>query len=157
MLTPSELTKLSRDIFKKVLNSTKSKIPLNKYCMSKLTLMRPNLSDLEIGEEVDKILEKVKLYLIKENLRRENLNIAPEYEFDDHLPNILVRYSEKHKEPPILSFLRKHKKTLLTAVNAITWRSFEHLCKHLLEVNGVYPFKITKINQEGLDFCGHIT
>jgi hypothetical protein len=154
MLTSFQITKLAKDIFEEILKLTQDKINLNEYCAKKLKSVYSKLSELEIAEELDRIVAKVTFYMDKEKERCKSLGITPAYEFNDYPPNVLFRYSIKHKEPLLLSSLRKQKRVLLRTINQMSWQSFEYLCKHLLEISGVKPLELTNVNQEGIDFCG---
>jgi len=148
------VSKLVKEIVKEILQSKQDTINLNDYCISKLKCNYPRLSDLEINDKLDEIVEKVTFHINKRNEYRKNRDITPEYEFNTYPPKVLFRYSVKHKEPQLISYLRKQNKVLLKAINDMSWQSFEYLCKHLLKINGVDPIKLTKVNQEGIDFLG---
>jgi len=154
MLTSSDTTTLAKRISKEILESTKDKIDLDEYCTVKLELVYPDLSDLQIADELDEIVKKVKFYINKRKEYCEKHGITPEYEFNTYFFNVLLSYSLKYKESVLTSFLRKQRRSLLKAINEMHWQSFECFCKHLLESNEVSPVKLTKVNQEGIDFCG---
>jgi len=154
MINSSDVNNLAKNICKEILESTQNIIDLDKYCTENLKHNFPDISNLEIADELDKIVGKVKFHINKRNEYCKNQGIAPEYEFNDYPPNVLLRYSVKYKEPQLISFLRKQRGSLLKAINKMHWQSFEYFCKHLLESNKVSPVKLTKVNQEGIDFCG---
>jgi hypothetical protein len=154
MRVSSDITKLARIIFKEIVESDKDNIDLDKYCAEKLKSVYRNISDLEIADELEEVVEKVKFYINKRKEYCDSQGITPEYEFNDYPSNTLFRYSIKHKEDVWLSFLRRHKKNLQKAINKMSWKDFEKLCEHLLEINGVEPVILTRVNQEGIDFCG---
>lgn len=154
MLTSSDTTTLAKRISKEIKESTKDKIDLDEYCAVKLELVYPDFSDLQIADELDEIVKKVKFHINKRKEYCEKHGITPEYEFNTYFSNVLLSYSLKYKESVLTSFLRKQRQSLLKAINEMHWQSFECFCKHLLEINRVGPVKLTKVNQEGIDFCG---
>ena len=154
MINSSDVNNLAKNIYKEILGSTQNRIDLDKYCAEKLKHNFSDISILEIADELDKIVEKVKLHINKRNKYCKNEGITPEYEFNGYPPNVLSRYSVKYKEPQLIAFLRKQREPLLKAINEMCWQSFEYFCKHLLESNEVSPVELTKVNQEGIDFCG---
>ncbi|ODS36648.1 hypothetical protein BEH94_11700 [Candidatus Altiarchaeales archaeon WOR_SM1_SCG] len=156
MINSSCSTTLAKKIYEEIfyLEPLQDKIDLDGYCEKKLKIEFPNLSDPEIADELENILEKVKFRINKRKEYCEKQCIAPEYELAEYPPNLLLHYSFKYNEPPLLSFLRKQNRQVLKGINEMSWDSFEYLCKHLLEINGVKPLTLTKRNQEGIDFCG---
>ena len=145
---------LAEKISREILNSTQDKIIIDDYCFSKIEKEFSNMSDLQITDELDEIAKLVKFNINKRIEYCKNKGIAPEYELNDYPPNVLLRYSFKHKESVLISFLRKKNNGLYEAIDCMSWKSFEYLSKHLLQINGVNPIKLTKVNQEGIDFCG---
>jgi len=59
MLTSSDTTTLAKRIYKEILESTEDKIDLDEYCAVKLELVYPDLSDLQIADELDEIVKKL--------------------------------------------------------------------------------------------------
>ena len=154
MINSSDVNILAKDIYTRIKNSNLNIIELDKYCAEIMKDKYPNLSDLEISDELDKIIEKVKFYIKKEIKEFKDRGIAPDYEFNNYPPNVLLRYSLKHEESPLIASIRKERVSLQKAINEMHWQSFECFCKYLLESDGVSPLSITKVNQEGIDFCG---
>lgn len=148
------VSKFVKEIVEEILHSKQDMISLNEYCISRLKCRYPALSDLEINDKLDEIVEKVTFHINRRNEYCKNKDITPEYEFNTYPPKVLFRYSVRHKEPQLISYLRKQNRILLNAINDMSWQSFEYLCKHLLKINGVDPIKLTKVNQEGIDFLG---
>lgn len=154
MIRVSKKGDLAKNIYKEILNSTQDKIIIDEYCFSKIKKEFSNMSDLQITDELDEIVKRVKSLITKRIEYCKNKGIAPEYEFNDYPPNVLLRYGFKHKESVLISFLRKKSNGLYEAIDCMSWKSFEYLSKYLLQINGVNPIELTKINQEGIDFCG---
>jgi len=154
MLDSSTKINIAKQITEEIWKSTEDKIELSKYCEIKLKDTLPSLNAMQIGDIIDEIVEKVSFYINKKIEHCKEIGIAPNYEFNDLPRDGLFRYSLKYKESPLISFLRKQKQSLLKLINKMPWQSFEHLCTRLLQIYGVNPIKVTKVNQEGIDFCG---
>jgi len=149
-----EKSKLAKLISKEIWNSTQDQIDLYEYCAAKLKNTYPGLSKLQINDELDNIIAKVKFYINKRIEHCKKQGTTPEYEFNDYPPDILFRYSLKHREEPSLSTLRKQRPEILRAIKEMPWKKFEYLCKHILEINGVIKSYLASQHQEGIDFYG---
>lgn len=147
-------TKLAKLIYEDIRKSNEDKIDLDKYCAQRLKIVNPDISDLEIADELDEIVEKVKFYINKRKEHCESQGITPEYEFNHYPANFLIHYSIKYGESICVSQLRKHKKDIINIINRVHWHEFENLCKYALKQKGISQIKLTTKNQEGIDFCG---
>lgn len=154
MIRISKKENLAKEIYKEILKSHQDKINIDDYCFNKIKKEYSNMSDLQITDELDEIVNRVKLHLKKRIEYCKTKGISPEYELNDYPPNVLLRYSFKHKESELTSFLRKRRKEVFEAIDSLSWKSFEYLSVYLLHIDGVNPIKLTKSNQEGIDFCG---
>jgi hypothetical protein len=154
MPTSLEITALARKIVDEIWASNNDRIYVNTYCEEKINTIYSSLGSLTISDLTESIIKKVVFYVNKKIDHCKTECTSPPFEFNHYPPNTLIRYSIKHEENPLMHILRKHKKELQGTINQMSWKSFEQLATYLLEVNGVSPITLTKVNQEGIDFCG---
>jgi len=134
--------KIIREIAEETWNSHELNIDLGDQCERLLKEHLPHISDWEICEASEDIERKVKFHIRREIARCSEKGITPRYEFSE-VSNVLYRARDIRIDE------------IKSEVRNINWRSFEDLCKYLLEVNGIEGVQIKKRSKEGgIDFCG---
>jgi len=99
---------------------------------------------LEIYDILGSVVYKVKFQLKKKITHCLERNVTPRYEFSDAFPSLLRATKD-------IQYLRKIK----SAIKNMSWESFEQLCQHLLEINGIEEAGVTRGTKEGgIDFYG---
>ena len=134
--------KIIREIANQIWNSQELNIDLEDQCERLLRNHLPNISDLEICEVLEDVERKVKSRLKEEISRCREKRITPRYEFSEVGA---VLYSARDIR---IDEIRSKIKT-------IDWRNFEHLCKLVLQINGIEEAEVTRGTKEGgIDFYG---
>lgn len=134
--------RIVREIANQIWNSRELIIDLEDQCERLLRKHLPNLSNLEICEVSEDVEHKVKSHLrSKINDCREK-GTTPRYEFSE-VGDVLYRARDIRVDE------------IKTTIKNIDWRSFEYLCKHILEINGIEEAEVTRGTKEGgIDFYG---
>lgn len=134
--------KIVREIANQIWNSQELNIDLEDQCERLLRNHLPNISDLEICEVLEDVVHKVKSRLKEEISRCREKRITPRYEFSE-VGDVLYRARDIRIDE------------LRSKIKTVDWRSFEYLCKHILQINGVEQAEVTRGTKEGgIDFYG---
>lgn len=144
MVQPVIDAKLVKKITEEIWDSGTQRIDLQQRCAEELNKHLPHVSSLEIYDILGNVVYKVKFQLRKKITHCLEKGVTPRYEFSDAFPNLLRATKDIH-------YLRKIK----SAIKNMSWIKFQHLCKHLLEVNGIEEAEVTRGSKEGgIDFYG---
>ena len=139
-----------RQIASEIWDSDARNVDLLKFCEGKLKELNPEITDLEIADEIDEVLSRVKHQVEKKITSFHEKGLPPNFEFDDCLPNILRRYgSDKNN-----NWIRKYQTQIRRAIKVINPTSFEYFCKHILECNGIVSYVTQRARDGGVDFYG---
>jgi len=140
-----------RQIAEDIWDLEAERVDLLKFCERKIKKIKPNITDLEIADDIDSIVSRVKCQIEKKIRSFLEKSIPPNFEFDDCLPNILQRYgSDKNN-----NWIRQYKIQIRRAIKAMDPIKFEHFCRHILEINGITKSFVTRASKEGgVDFYG---
>lgn len=145
-----DLNKLARKVVAEILSSDENRVNIEEYCKKKLEETYVGLSDLQIADRLEPFVEKTKIQFQRIDKDKRSRGIKPEYELVDYPPNTLLKY-----EANGLSYVRKYRKEILTAICEMNWRSFEFLCAHLLDTNKIANSGVSEGTKEGgVDFYG---
>jgi hypothetical protein len=148
------LDKLAKEVVSDILSSGKDTVSIEEYCNRKLEETHKDLSDLQIAETLQLLVEKAKLIFDKTNEEKVSRGIKPEYERQEYPEDMLMRYDIIHEENG-LSYVRKYRKEILITICRMDWRDFQFLCKHLLGINKIVISDVTCGSKEGgVDFYG---
>ncbi len=139
-----------RQIASEIWDSDARNVDLQKFCVGKLKELNPEITDLEIADEIDEVVSRVKHQVEKKITSFHEKGIPPNFEFDDCLPNMLRRYgSDKNN-----NWIRKYQTQIRRATKVINPTSFEYFCKHILECNGIVSYVTQRARDGGVDFYG---
>jgi hypothetical protein len=148
MFSRSQIKEIAKEIWE--LND--EIIELESFCETKLRELYPAITDLQVPEVLDEFLPKIKSLIDKRIASSRDRGIPPNYEFDNRLPNTLRSYSSKCENNYLT---RKYRKEIKAAISSMDWKSFEHFCKHILEINRIISASVTQVVKEGgIDFYG---
>jgi len=138
-----------RQIAEDIWDLEAKRVDLLKFCGDKLRELKPNISDLEIADDIDSIVSRVRHQVEKKIESFPEKGIPPNFEFDDCLPNMLRRCgSDKN------NWIRKYLTQIKRAIKVINPISFEYFCKHILECNGIVSSVTQRSRDGGVDFYG---
>ncbi len=141
-----------KQIANEIWESGAKKVDLLEFCESKLRELNPKITDLEITDEIDEFLSRVRRQIEKYITSFHEKGIPPNLKFDDCLPNTICRYSSEAKTN---GWIRNHRTRIRRAIKAMDWITFEHFCRHILEINGITKSFVTRASKEGgVDFYG---
>lgn len=125
------------------------RVDLQLFCEDKIKELKPNITDLEIADEIDELVSRVRNQIEKYITSFHEKSIPPNFTFDDCLPNILTRYRSDS------NWVRKYQTQIKKAIKDLKPIAFEYFCKHILEINGITKSFVTRASREGgVDFFG---
>jgi len=137
----------TKKIAEQIWGSNNNTIDLKDFIVKEIRKSHTKFSDLEINEQLEIILSKVKLYLERKITECREKQIKPRYEFDEYFPELLIA------KIPVNEM--KIYEELKEAIREMNWRSFEYLCKHLLDITGAIESGVTRRTKEGgIDLYG---
>lgn len=147
----SEIKKIASEIW----GLSGGTVDLVEFCGRKLKELDPKISGLEIADNIDKLLSRVKCQLDNKITSFREKGIPPTFDFDDYSPYILRRYSSNSNENGWVNCIRKYRNEIKQAIKSMNAIGFEHFCKHVLEINGIIKSFVTRASKEGgVDFYG---
>ena len=139
-----------RQIASEIWDSGARNVDLLKFCEGKIKELKPNITDLEIADDIDSIVSRVRRQVEKKIRSFREKSVPPKFEFDDCLPNILRRYrSDKNN-----NWIREYQTQIRRAMKVMNPTSFEYFCKHILECNGIVSYVTQHARDGGVDFYG---
>jgi len=140
-----------KQIASEIWDSDTRNVDLQKFCEGKLKELNPEITDLEIADEIDKLMLRIRRQIEKSITSFHEKGIPPRFEFDDYLLNMLRRYgSDKNN-----NWIRKYQTQIRRAIKSMNPITFEHFCRQILEINGITKSFVTRASREGgVDFYG---
>lgn len=136
--------KLIKKITEEIWDSGAQRIDLQQWCTEELKKQLPHASSLEIYDILGSVVNKVKFLLRKKFTASLEKGVTPRYEFSDAFPSLLRATKDTQSLGKIKS-----------AIKNMSWESFQRLCQHLLEINGIEEAEVTRGTKEGgIDFYG---
>ncbi len=129
-------------------------VDLEGFCERKLRELNPEIGELEVADEIDGILSEVTHQLNKKIDSFKEKGIPPNFEFDDYVPKILRRCSSNNGNNDWLRFVRRWRNEIKAAIKNMDPITFEHFCRHILQINGIVSFVTKPSRDGGVDFYG---
>lgn len=139
-----------RQIASEIWESDARNVDLLKFCEGKIKELKSNITDLEIADDIDSIVSRVRRQVEKKIRSFREKSVPPNFEFDDCLPNILRRYSSDKNN----NWIREYQTQIRRAIKVMNPTSFEYFCKHILECNGIVSYVTQRARDGGVDFYG---
>ncbi|MBM3239540.1 restriction endonuclease [Candidatus Poribacteria bacterium] len=151
MFSRSQIKEIANEIW----NLSDETVDLESFCERKLKEFHPGISDLEIADDIDKLASQVKRQLDNKITSFRGKGVPPNFEFDDYLPYVLCRHRSNNDNNDWVIALRKYRNDIKSSIKNMDAIAFEHLCKHVLEINGIIKSFVTRPTKEGgVDFYG---
>jgi len=152
MLPPLEMRKIAKQIADEVWESSERRTSLGEFSERKIKACCPQISELELSEVTEGVVEKAKVYLERRITLLELKGATARYQFDDCFADTLILTSIGD---PLVDMLRAREQNLRLALKRVGWKTFQYVCKHLLEINGAVKSAVTRGTKEGgVDFFG---
>ena len=123
-------------------DSNSNNIEFEEFCGESIRKHWSKITEWQLLEILEPVQHKVRLEVKKKISECREKGVKPRYLFSE-VSNTLYRVRDVKTDEIRLK------------IKSIDWNSFEHLCKHILEISGVTAPGVTKSSKEGgIDFYG---